>query len=181
MLIGVASSLGMNSQTWIDVSSTLVSVVSIVAAGVLVRLARGVPFAAVDALSADEARRLAIAIRLSVRALRALLFVCALVIALFVFLQPISSFVYGPLHLDVWGTRLLVCPLSFLCGCALSFVGIRAIAVVNGDVEITDIQAKLLIKKRGKEKAEAFESSPAAAAAQKFKMPAGYGGEISRP
>ena len=54
-MAGIAASLSIDASMWTDFNDSLLSIVAIVSAGVLVRLARVVPFSAVDALEAGEA------------------------------------------------------------------------------------------------------------------------------
>ena len=51
--VGVVAGLTTSAAMWTGLSQALLSVVAIIAAGVLVRLARGVPFSAIDVLKAD--------------------------------------------------------------------------------------------------------------------------------
>lgn len=176
--VGVACSVLTTAATWTEVSQTLLGAVSIVSAGVLVRLARGVPFSAIDVLNTEEARKLAYSIKKSVRALRALLLVCFVAVLSLVFIKQIeagftwlASTHWLPFsdHVDYVSLTL-----PFI----LSFVFMRTYAVVDGDIQIADIQADILIRKRGKDAADAFKKNVAGPAKESFRQPSGYGGVV---
>lgn len=164
---------------WQSLSTALTSVVSIISAGILVRLARGVPFSAIDVLETSEANRLAKALKGSIRALRALLLVCFLTILALVFSTQLYNF-------SAWASQIGFQPwydrfdtVSFIVSALLTYVLVRTYLVVDGDVQIADIQAEILLKKRGKDKAETFSNDVAKPAKQKYKNPPGYGGAIA--
>ena len=64
---------------------------------------------------------------------------------------------------------------GFVLPLLLAFVFMRTYSVVEGDVEIADIQADILTKKRGKDAAESFSKSVAAPGKESFRPPRGYG------
>lgn len=176
--VGVACSFLTTAATWSGVSQTLLSVVSIVSAGVLVRLARGVPFSTIDALGTEEARKLASAIKKSVRALRALLLVCFFAILSLVFIQQLdagftwlASKRWLPFA-DHFDYVSLIVPLI------LTFVFVRTYAVIDGDIQIADIQVDILIRKRGKDAAEKFKKDVVGPARDSFRQPSSYGGVV---
>ncbi|MBC6416650.1 MAG: hypothetical protein GDA47_02345, partial [Rhodospirillales bacterium] len=130
---------------------------------VLVRLARGVPFSSLEALDAGEARKLAEAIKRSVRALAAMLGACFCAIAGLLFVSRVPA---------VWGAVEVT---AFTTSCLLAFVLIRTVAVVRNDVEIADIQAGILLKERASGEAAEFEKNVAAPARKDRWQPEGYG------
>ena len=173
--VGVATGLTTDATMWTDLRQALLSVVAIISAGVLVRLARGVPFTAIDVLEADEARTLSGAIKQSVRALGVLLAVCFLTTLSLIFIGQLSR-VFGseaaqrnlPFTESFDYVALIV---SFL----LTFVFMRTYAVVKGDIQIVDIQANILFKKRNGEAADNFQDDVATPAKKGFQAPSGYG------
>ncbi len=139
------------------------------------RLARGVPFSAIDVLEVNEAKKLAQALKRSVRALRSLLLVCFLTILCLVFAAQL-----GDLAAWLKAKELLPFASKFdfvaaLVVAALTYVFVRAYAVVDGDIQIADIQANILLKKRGKDRADSFQKDVVESTKGKFRQPEGYG------
>lgn len=178
LCVGVGCSILTTAVTWTGVSQTLLSVVSIASAGVLVRLARGVPFSAIDVLTTEEARKLASSIKQSVRALRALLLVCFVAILSLVFITQIDAgfTLLASKHWLPFSDH--VDYVSLVIPFILSFVFMRTYAVVDGDIQIADIQADILMRKRSKESAEAFKKNVLDPTKENFRKPSGYGGVI---
>lgn len=173
--IGIVVGAATSNALWVTVSQSLVTVVSLIAAGVLVRLARGVPFSAIDALSAEDARRLAKAIKQSVRVLRALLLVCFVTITYLVFFDQISTALSLTTMAEWLPFTNTVDYSAGLLVALLVFMLMRTWAVIDGDIQIADIQADLLVRKRGQEKADEFEDKVARPASESFRNPSGYG------
>ncbi|MEM9049985.1 MAG: hypothetical protein AAGC92_14850 [Pseudomonadota bacterium] len=154
------------------------SVVAIVSAGVLVRLARGVPFSAIDVLKADEARKLSSAIKQSVRGLRALLAVCFFTILVLVFADKLAGLLSTVTAQELLPFTDHLDYLALGVPLLLTFVIMRTFAVVEGDIEVADIQADILVKKRGKDLADEFQKGVADKAKDGYRQPSGYGGAV---
>lgn len=161
-------------EMWKAAQTPLLTCLSVIAAGVLVRLARGLPFSASSFVDLEEARKIGKAMRQTVRALRALLVVVFVTMGLFAFLLPILTWV------KVAGASLgleeptLTAGLSICLGALLSYVTVRVFAVVEGDVGLTDLQAKLLESAVSKAGAAAFDAA-SKKRSQKLENPPGYG------
>ena len=65
--------------------------------------------------------------------------------------------------------------LAFLIPFVLVFVLMRTFAVVLGDIQIADLQADILLKKRNREAAEDFRKKVMDPAKKSFQTPQGYG------
>jgi hypothetical protein len=121
----------------------LLPALSVIAAAVLVRLARGLPFSNADQFELDEARRIGAAFVQIAKSLRALFF-AALVGMLWLALAPEVAAGLGP---AVKGTRyepLLGPALSGSVGVILAYTLARMIGVVQGDVSLARLQSSLL-------------------------------------
>lgn len=174
-LVGVVAGLGTEASTWLGLRDALLSVLSIISAGLLVRLARGVPFSATDVLRPDDVRKLSEAIKRSIRGLRMLLVVCFIGMLLLVFAEQLNKiFEYSNANWNLpYSDKFDY--LSFLVSLILTYIAIRAYAVVDGDVQIADIQADLLVRKENKQAAESFDDGLAAPAKESYRAPKDYG------
>lgn len=176
--VGVATGFTTDATTWTDLSQTLLSVVAIVSAGVLVRLARGVPFSAIDVLEADKAEDLSAAIKESVRALGGLLLVCFLTTLCLIFIGHIAGMLGSEGAQDVLPFMEHFDYVAFVVPLLLAFVFTRTLAVVMGDIQIVDIQADILIKMHNKAASEDFRENVADPAKNEYQAPKNYGGVI---
>ena len=176
--VGVATGFTTDATTWTDLSQALLSVVAIVSAGILVRLARGVPFSAIDVLEADKADELSAAIKQSVRALGGLLLVCFLTTLCLIFVGHIAGMLGTEGVQDVLPFTDHFDYVAFVVPLLLAFVFTRTYAVVMGDIQIVDIQADILTKKRNKAAAENFRENVADPAKKGYQAPKNYGGVI---
>ena len=161
-------------------SQALLSVVAIVSAGVLVRLARGVPFSAIDVLEAGQAEKLSAAIKQSVRALGGLLLVCFLTTLCLIFVGHIAGMLRSAAVQDVLPFTESFDYVAFVVSFLLAFVFMRTFAVVRGDIQIVDIQADILTKTRNRKAAEEFQKDVADPASQEYHAPENYGGVIDQ-
>lgn len=174
--VGLATGLFTDATMWSELNEALLSVVAIVSAGVLVRLARGVPFSVIDVLEADEARKLSDALKQAVRALGGLLAGCFLTALCLAFIGQLNSMFESETAQTILPFTDNLDYVAFLVSLLLSFVFVRTYAVVKGDIEIVDIQADILVRQRNKETAEEFKERIAKPAGQNFSAPKNYGG-----
>lgn len=163
LAVGVIGGFATDAAFWADMGRDLLSVVSILAAGVLVRLARGVPFSSIKDLDPGEAKKLAYAIKRSVRVLEVMLWMCFLTIACLLLVPKVPA---------AWGAFNFI---AFATSFFLAFVLVRAFAVVRNDVQIADIQANILVGERNREAAAEFEKKVAAPARETYRQPPDYG------
>lgn len=141
---------------WDSSKAAILTALSVIGAGVLVRLARGFPFTNADQFQVDEARNIASAIKQSIRALRVLIIVI---------LSTMVSLVVVKGAVD---TASLRCPdlaneidalASGSIGFLLAYILIRIMAVIQGDVGLVDLQSDFFIKAVERKQAERFEEA----------------------
>ncbi|MBC6408837.1 MAG: hypothetical protein GDA40_12520 [Rhodobacteraceae bacterium] len=132
-------------------------VVAIFATGLLIRLAQGAPSTSMENLTADEAHQRAATIKRSVRSQWIVLALCALTI----------------LCLACADTLGRAAPL--IMAFALAFTLVQLWGVTGGDVRMTDIQANILLRKRNRAAADAFERDVIVPTRQNYRPPPNYG------
>jgi len=148
---GALASANASIAFWTTAKPSLLTALSVIAAGVLVRLARGLPFSNVDQFTVEEARAVAKSIKRSVRALRALIFVVFATMAVIVFADPLLGGVTKLLTFfqlisgfsTIWLDPQSI--VSGLIGLMLVYVFVRVFAVIGGDVGLVDLQSKYLV------------------------------------
>ena len=172
---GALTGLTTYASAWIDVSEPLLSVVAIVSAAVLVRLARGAPFTAIEVLDAAEAQKLSIAIKQSVRSQGGLLLACIIASLCLVFIRQINDIFSSEALKEILPLTEHFDYLACLVPLMLAFVFMRTYAIVIGDIQIADLQADILLKKRNREAAEDFRKKHMDPAKKSFQAPEGYG------
>ncbi|MDG3040424.1 hypothetical protein [Roseicyclus marinus] len=175
-LIGGLIAWGLHAEiSWLSLRLPLLTVLSVVAAGLLVRLSRGIPFSDSLVPDIDDARQLGLAIQKAVRAVRATLAIVFATMLLLVFLEPGHDVVAYVFSLAAFsnpsGTAEALG--SGLLGCQLTYVVVRLFVIVNGDVGLVDLQAKFLIKKAGRDQLKRFDDKPMTG--QEVSNPSGYG------
>ncbi|WP_432284957.1 hypothetical protein SLT36_26125 [Aminobacter sp. BA135] len=160
---------------WDAAKPSLLTAMSVIAAGVLVRLARGLPFNNPDQFALDEARQIASAIRQSIRALRALIAVIFSAMGSLVFAKAINTAMVAATFVPVKVAPYIEPGISAVVGFLLTYVFVRIFAVIKGDVSLTDLQTDLLVKSVERKQAERFDKALAKSDAPPMKNPEGYG------
>lgn len=161
---------------WDTSKTPLLTALSVIAAGVLVRLARGLPFNNSDQFELHEARRVATAIKKSARTLRALIVVAFIAMGGLVFAKPISDTVVAFFQIYYPSASTYVEPVvSGTVALLLTYVFIRVFAVIKGDVALVDLQTDLLVHSVERKQAERFDKSIEKIETPTFKTPEGYG------
>lgn len=160
---------------WNEMRPSILVALSVVAAGVLVRLARGLPFSNPEQFALDEVRRVTAAYKLSVRALRALvavLFCAALMLA---FSSILTEFLQAQtLNYPDVNTRIESI-VSALTAFILVFVFVRIFAVVNADVSLVDMQSESLVKFVERRQGAQFQETQDDIVTSEIKNPENYG------
>jgi len=157
--VGIASySLG-SVTFWHNHLTELLSVHSIFAAAILVRLARGVSLGSSDAITVADARKLSSMIKILVRRLRALLVIILISMGLLIFAPTILDLVGLYLESNTWIVPRLDKILSMLIAFLVSFSALRVLAVAGSDVDLTDLQAENLIKSACEKQKDATDQS----------------------
>ena len=161
LISSIAAGCMMSVDTWEQLRPALLPAISVVAAAVLVRLARGLPFTNADHFGLTEFRDVAKKLESNARNLRALIFVC---------LAAIVSLIGAPLVLGV--VRRVAKEQSSLQGLtdsamsgATAFLTVysflRVIEVVQSDVGLLKLQSKIIESAIAKKNAKSFESQVA--------------------
>lgn len=174
VVAGGISAAAASVDFWDGAKQAFLVSLSVVAAGVLVRLARGLPFTSPDHYEVEEIRELTKAVEQICRSLRALIVVVLMAMVSLALAKPVSVFLEGvpALHSHAaWTERAISSLLAFL----LSYVFVRMFQVVQGDYNLTLLQSKFIVRAVERQQAKRFDKSEAKRSATPFKTPEGYG------
>ncbi|MBH5372962.1 hypothetical protein [Bradyrhizobium glycinis] len=149
----------------------LLVALSVMAAGVLVRLARGLPFTSADHYEVDEVRRLTKAVEQIMRSLK--LLILAVLLAMIVLVTAASVLEAFNRHMPAF-CHWVGPALSGTIGLLLAYVCIRMWQVIRGDQELTSLQSKFIVRAVERKQAARFEDQIAPSEGN-FKPPADYG------
>jgi hypothetical protein len=155
---GAASGAWVSVSAWGELRSNLLPALSVIAAGVLVRLARGIPFSNPDQFEVQEARRISAAFVQVVRSLRALIY-AILVAMLWLAVIPSLAQQLDPAISKTAFGRFLNPTLSATVGLVVAYAITRMIEVVQGDVSLAILQQSLLVKATERKAAAAFQAT----------------------
>jgi hypothetical protein len=176
-VVGAAAAAKLASVTFWDGSKApLLTALSVIAAGVLVRLARGMPFTNPDQFELDEVRQIAAATKKSIRALRALIVIVFLCMGSVVFAKAVAE--AGAAYLATHLPDLVPYAepaVSAFVGFLLTYVFVRIFAVIRGDVSLVDLQAQLLVKAVERKQSDRFGKALEKIDTPPMKNPEGYG------
>jgi hypothetical protein len=161
-------------NTWDALRPAVLPAVSIIAAAVLVRLARGLPFTNPDHFTLDQFRHVSSNLEANARKLRALIFVCLIGVACLIvgkdFAELIASLAPSLPILGLISAKVV----SGIIGALITFSFVRVVEVVHSDVALLKLQAKILETAIANKNAKAFEKavtserSPGIAGVDKF-------------
>lgn len=162
---GLASALLVGMSTWESLRSAVLPAVSIIAAAVLVRLARGLPFTNADHFTLEQFRRVSANLEANARKLRALIFVCLLGVVLLIVGNDLVDLI-GDMATSwpVVGTTAAKI-MSGLIGALLTYSFARVVEVVHSDVALLKLQSKIIETVITTKNAQTFEKAIAAEAA----------------
>lgn len=171
---GLACGLLVSLDAWEVLRPALLPAISIVAAAVLVRLARGLPFTNADHFTLDQFRRVAANLETNARKLRALILVClAGIVCLIVGNNLVELIAHLTSRWPVVG-EIFAKLMSGAVGLLLTYSFVRVVEVVHSDVALLKLQSKILetvIANRNAktfEKAVADENPPGISGVEKF-------------
>ncbi len=150
---------------------------SVIAAGVLVRLARGLPFTNVDHYEIEEIRDLTKAVDQICRSLRALIFVVLLAMVFLVLAKPVVEAANLAQITAPHGERIAQFS-SGLLGFLIGYIFMRMVQVIQGDYDLTKLQSKFVLRAVERKQAKQFEISEAKSGSSPFKNPENYGKNI---
>ncbi|MDE3824688.1 hypothetical protein I7F13_21120 [Sinorhizobium meliloti] len=157
---------------WDNSKAAILTALSVIGAGVLVRLARGLPFTNVDQFQLDEARKISAAVKQSIRALRILIFVILIAMASLVLVKGLADAAIAALPPD---TQFVEPVASGLIGLLLSYIFVRITAVIQGDVALVDLQSEFFVRAVERKQGERFEKARNSASDLPPANPKGYG------
>jgi hypothetical protein len=156
--VGTASGSWVSVSAWGDLRSNFLPALSVIAAGVLVRLARGIPFSNLDQFEVEEARRVSAAFVQVVRSLRALMY-ATLAAMLWLAVAPDLAQQLDPVISKMGFARFLNPTLSATIGLVVAFAITRMVEVIQGDVSLAILQQSLLVKAAERRAAAAFQTT----------------------
>jgi hypothetical protein len=159
---------------WDASKQGLLVALSVVATGVLVRIARGLPFTTPDHYEVEEIRTLAKAVSRIIRALRALIFFVLAGMVSLVLAKPVLDFALAVPALQPlagYAERAISAGLAFI----LTYVFVRMLQVVKGDQDLAELQSKFIVRAVERKQAKRFEEQQRAESAPVLKRPEGYG------
>lgn len=149
-----ASAVLLNHSFWNDNRPALLVVLSVIAAGTLVRLARGLPFTTPDHYELKEIRELTAAVRDIMSKLRMLLVMIIGTMLLLVLAFPLASFVGRHLQTDGY---LLTIFASAALGAMHAYVFGRMYQVVCSDEDLTRVQSRFIERAVERKQGKKFE------------------------
>ena len=160
---------------WYASKQLLLIVLSVIAAGGLVRLANGLRFTNFDQMELGEARKVSAAVNQSVAGLRALIIAIFLAMVFTIF---VDSLVLKLSKLSFLGENFAQYSwqaLSALGGFLFTYIFVRFRAVIDGDVGIVQLQTEFLEKSVARRQATAFEQTVQSGSKEIVKNPDDYG------
>lgn len=171
LLAAVMCALLLKKSFWDANRAALLVMLSVVAAGTLVRLARGLPFTTPDHYELSEIRALTKAIKEIMAKLRALIVVIGIAMALLVVVYPLAAWIS---RLTGWNPEGLEKIASALLGGLNVYVFARMYQVVCGDEDLTSVQSGFIeraVERRQAKKFDEARSSGAVSGESTFKKP----------
>lgn len=174
---GIAASLS-SLDYWENITPYLMTALSVMGAGVLVRLARGIPFSGADKLNLQEVRRISSAIKASIKALRTL--ALTIIVAMLTLIAAPGIKINLANILNKFEAAVQYIPhtevaIVGIIGCLLTYIILRLISVVNGDVGLVEMQTEYLEQTVTHNQAQAIQDELNADEAKPFKNPENYG------
>lgn len=154
--LGIGSALVVPMTTWVDLRTAVLPALSVIGAAVLVRLARGFPFTNADHFTLPEFRRTADKLRDIAHKLRTMMIVCLAAMGQIIIYPSLLAFVARqPLPGLLVGTMEAF--MSGALAAATVYAFVRIIEVIQIDVALLKLQARLLENVIAAKNAKAFE------------------------
>lgn len=174
IVVSVAAALGcglaVDVYGWEAARLWLIPALSIIAAAVLVRLARGVPVTNPDHIRAEEVDDVTGAFTSLIQSLRSLFFVVLGAIVVVGAISPVAAFLAQQFSVTVdYGNRVG----SGIVGLNVGYCFARMLQVAQSDVSIAKLQARLIREAVARREAKKFEAE--AMQPSSFRQPEGYG------
>jgi hypothetical protein len=144
IVAGVSAGTMIHLHAWDNLRSALLPALSVIAAAVLVRLARGLPFTNADHFTLSEFRSVAGKMEANARKLRALIFVCLIALAVLTFGSGIVAAIASVPRILPWVPQAAGGVTSGLIAALVVYAFTRVVEVVHSDVGLLRLQAKVL-------------------------------------
>ncbi len=160
---------------WDSAKTSLLTALSVIAAGVLVRLARGLPFNSPHYFELDEIRQVTAAAKQSIRALRALITIVFIAMGAIVFARPLADRVTELSGKETVWLSYVEPSISACVGLLLTYVFVRIFSVISGDVGLLDLQSKFLVRAVQRKQTSCFNKARNDDESEPMKNPDGYG------
>jgi ABC-type amino acid transport system permease subunit len=173
IIVGIVAACLVDVTSWDELKAGLLVALSVMAAGVLVRLARGLPFTSVDHYELDEVRQLTRAVDQIMRSLRLLVLVVLTGMVALAIALPLHKALGA--HLSAKGNLWLGCAISGFIGLTLAYVCSRMWQVIRGDQELTSLQSRFVVRAVERKQAKRFEDQIPRTEGTTFKSPDNYG------
>lgn len=160
---------------WQEARAGLLAAFAVVAAAVLLRLARGLPFTNADHFEVNEIKEITTAMKQIMRSLQALIAVILAAMMTLIFAGQISAVVSA--NVDASIAERVNQGISSFLAIVLTYVLARVIQVVRSDYSLVELQSRFLIRAVERKNAERFDEDRAKAAEvePQFKTSEGFG------
>ena len=157
---------------WDTSKASILTALSVIGAGVLVRLARGLPFTNIDQFQVEEARRISSAIKQSIRGLRVLILVILFTMVSLVLAKGLAVATAAQ-----WpsASHAFQLGISGEIGLLLAYILVRVTAVIQGDVGLVDLQAEFFVRAVERKQADRFDKARAQFTSAPVENPKEYG------
>jgi ABC-type amino acid transport system permease subunit len=162
---------------WSEARQSLLVALSVIAAAVLVRLARGLPFTNPEIFEVEEIRSVVRAVHQVMRSLKVLIMVIFASFLLLILAAPLEKAALKLEFAQNYGPSIDAL-LSALIGLLLAYVFVRIIDVVRGDYDLVSLQGLFMVRAVERRQGKRFEEHQNAPGASPFQTPEGYGRRI---
>jgi hypothetical protein len=161
-----------SAEFWDGSKQALLVCLSVIAAGVLVRLARALPFTTADQYELDEIRRLTKAVAQIARSLRVLLIAVLVGMIGLVVARPVVAGTKDTAIFAAFGAQIEGL-ISGILGFVFAYVLFRMLQVVRGDQDLTDLQSGFVVRAVERKQADRFTKRQEGSAP--FRQPEDFG------
>lgn len=156
-VIGILAAATVTVATWDAWRASLLPALSIIAAGVLVRLARGLPFTNPDHFRLDQFRNVSLRLKKIARSLRLLAYVA--IGTMFALIIAPNLLALADRHLIPEAVSVVERTVSFLLATGIAYSVVRIVQVIEGDVSLLKLQSEILEAVIARKNGEAFQAA----------------------
>lgn len=155
--VSIFAAWAVSVATWEELRPALLPALAIVAAAVLVRLARGLPFTNADHFTLVEFRETASRLTEIALKLRTMMWVCLAAIVQLICYPSLLSFLESVPSLLPVGLSFIERGMSALLALTTTYAFVRIIEIIQIDVALLKLQARVLEKAIASKNFKAFE------------------------